>query len=121
LRTVSEELGGPIVQTILVRRIFSKFTRVHRRINERRKEVRRQKQSILLKNPPFILQSLRTNGGAVEIIGDISVHAEPVEAFLGLFSRIRSQVSEVGCQVSETRNLKSESSRQKSEFENLKP
>jgi hypothetical protein len=31
---------------------------------------------------------LRTNGGAVEIIGDVSVHAEPVEAFLGFFSRI---------------------------------
>ena len=29
-----------------------------------------------------------TNGGAVEIIGDFSVHAEPVEAFLGFFSRI---------------------------------
>jgi hypothetical protein len=31
---------------------------------------------------------LRTNGRAVEIIGDFSVHAEPVEAFLGFFSRI---------------------------------
>jgi hypothetical protein len=33
---------------------------------------------------------LRTNGGAVEIIGDVSVHAEPVEAFLGFFSRINT-------------------------------
>jgi hypothetical protein len=48
---------------------------------------------ILLRNSAFILrepQSLccpeleeGTNGGAVEIIGDSSVHAEPVEAFLG--------------------------------------
>jgi hypothetical protein len=28
-------------------------------------------------------RNLRTNGGAIEIIGDFSVHAELVEAFLG--------------------------------------
>ena len=33
-------------------------------------------------------EGLRTNGGAVEIIGVISVHAEPVEAFLGFFNRV---------------------------------
>jgi hypothetical protein len=33
-------------------------------------------------------ENLRTNGVPVEIIGDFSVHAEPVEAFLGFFSRI---------------------------------
>src|SRR5262245_43295741 len=30
----------------------------------------------------------RANGRAVEIIGNVSVHAERVEAFLGFFSRI---------------------------------
>jgi hypothetical protein len=30
-----------------------------------------------------------TNGRSVEIFGDFSVHAEPVEAFLGFFSRIQ--------------------------------
>jgi hypothetical protein len=43
---------------------------------------------ILLKKPRSSFENLRTNGGAVEIIGDFSVHAEPVEAFLGFFSRI---------------------------------
>jgi hypothetical protein len=31
---------------------------------------------------------LKTNGVSVEIIGDFSVHAESLEAFLGFFSRI---------------------------------
>jgi hypothetical protein len=44
--------------------------------------------SILLKNPRSSFENLRTNGGACEIIGDFSVHAEPVEAFLGFFSGI---------------------------------
>jgi hypothetical protein len=43
---------------------------------------------ILLKNLRSSFESLRTNGEAVEIMGDFSVHAERVEAFLGFFSRI---------------------------------
>jgi len=42
---------------------------------------------ILLKNPPIILRELRTNGGAVEIIGDFPFMLSLVEAFLGFFSR----------------------------------
>src|SRR5262245_56448438 len=34
-------------------------------------------------------ESLRTNGGG-KVIGDFSVRAEPVEAFLGFFTRINS-------------------------------
>src|SRR5215470_13252557 len=45
---------------------------------------------ILLKNLRSSFESLRTNGEAVEIMGDFSVHAERVEAFLGFFSIIRS-------------------------------
>jgi len=45
---------------------------------------------ILLKNLRSSFESLRTNGEAVEIMGDFSVHAECVEAFLGFFSIIRS-------------------------------
>ena len=45
--------------------------------------------SILLKNPPF---TLRTNGGAVEIVGDFPFMLSIVEAFLGLFGRIVVQV-----------------------------
>jgi len=37
-------------------------------------------------------ENLRTNGRPVEIIGNFSVRAEPVEAFLGFFSRIRCSV-----------------------------
>jgi len=44
--------------------------------------------SILLKNLRSSFESLRTNGEAVEVMGDFSVHAERVEAFLGFFSRI---------------------------------
>jgi hypothetical protein len=44
---------------------------------------------ILLKNRRSFFESLRTNGGALEIIEDYSVHAERVEAFLGFFSRIK--------------------------------
>src|SRR5215472_13532054 len=44
---------------------------------------------ILLKNLRSSFESLRTNGEAVEIMGDFSVHAERVEAFLGFFSIIR--------------------------------
>jgi len=43
---------------------------------------------ILLKNLRSSFESLRTNGEPVEIMGDFSVHAERVEAFLGFFSRI---------------------------------
>src|SRR5262244_4281497 len=43
---------------------------------------------ILLKNLRSSFESLRTNGEAVEIMGDFSVHAERVEAFLGFFSII---------------------------------
>jgi hypothetical protein len=43
---------------------------------------------ILLKNPPFILREPQDERRAIEIIGDFSVHAEPVEALLGFFSRI---------------------------------
>jgi hypothetical protein len=43
---------------------------------------------ILLKNPPFILREPQDERRAFEIIGDFSGHAEPVEAFLGFFSRI---------------------------------
>ena len=43
---------------------------------------------ILLKNLRSSFESLRTNGEAVEIMGDFSVHAERVEALLGFFSRI---------------------------------
>src|SRR5215471_16236143 len=45
---------------------------------------------ILLKNLRSSFESLRTNGEAVEIMGDFSVHAERVEAFLGFFSIIKS-------------------------------
>jgi hypothetical protein len=38
-------------------------------------------------------ESLRMNGREVEIIGDFSVHAEPVEAFLGFFSGIEIRVA----------------------------
>jgi hypothetical protein len=44
--------------------------------------------TILLKNLRSSFESLRTNGEAVEIMGDFSVHAERVEAFLGFFSII---------------------------------
>ena len=44
--------------------------------------------SILLKNLRSSFESLRTNGEAVKIMGDFSVHAERVEAFLGFFSII---------------------------------
>ena len=37
-------------------------------------------------------ENLRTNGRPVEIIGNFSVRAEPVEAFLGFFSRIVSRL-----------------------------
>src|SRR5215470_15950605 len=43
---------------------------------------------ILLKNLRSSFESLRPNGEAVEIMGDFSVHAERVEAFLGFFSII---------------------------------
>ena len=43
---------------------------------------------ILLKNLRSSFESLRTNGEAVEIMGDFSVHAERGEAFLGFFSII---------------------------------
>jgi hypothetical protein len=46
---------------------------------------------IMPKNPPSSFECLRTNGGAVEIIKDYSVHAEPVKAFLEFFSRIITQ------------------------------
>ena len=36
-------------------------------------------------------ESLRTNGGADEIIGDFPFMLSPVEAFLGFFSRIKKQ------------------------------
>src|SRR5262244_3884051 len=39
--------------------------------------------TILLKNLRSSFESLRTNGEPVEIMGDFSVHAERVEAFLG--------------------------------------
>jgi hypothetical protein len=42
----------------------------------------------MLKNLRSSFESLRTNGEAVEIMGDFSVHAERVEAFLGFFSII---------------------------------
>ena len=52
---------------------------------------------ILLKTPRSSFENLRarpeldegTNGGTIEIIGAVSVHAEPVEAFLGFFGGIR--------------------------------
>ena len=47
-------------------------------------------KAILLKNLRSSFESLRTNGEAVEIMGDFSVHAERVEAFLGFFSIIKS-------------------------------
>jgi hypothetical protein len=50
--------------------------------------------SILLKNLRSSFESLRTNGDAVEIMGDFSVHAERVEAFLGFFSRIELSKSD---------------------------
>jgi hypothetical protein len=40
-------------------------------------------------------ESLRTNGGAVEIIENFAVHADPVEAFSGFFSGIKSDVCEM--------------------------
>jgi len=43
---------------------------------------------ILLKNLRSSFESLRTNGEGVEVMGDFSVHAERVEAFLGFFSII---------------------------------
>jgi hypothetical protein len=54
---------------------------------------------ILLKTLRSSFESLRacpefiegTNGGAVEIIGDFSVHAEPVEAFVDSNHRIVKQ------------------------------
>jgi len=42
--------------------------------------------TILLKNLRSSFESLRTNGEAVEIMGDFSVDAERAEAFLGFFS-----------------------------------
>jgi hypothetical protein len=38
---------------------------------------------ILLKKPSESFDKLRTNGIRVEIVQEKSVHAEPVEAFLG--------------------------------------
>jgi len=43
---------------------------------------------ILLKNLRSSFESLRTNGGAVEIIRDFPFMLSLVEAFLGFFSRI---------------------------------
>ena len=51
-------------------------------------------EEILLKNLRSSFESLRTNGEAVEIMGDFSVHAERVEAFLGFFSRILEEAIE---------------------------
>ena len=44
--------------------------------------------SILLKNLRSSFESLRTNGGAGEIIGDFPFMLSLVEAFIGFFSRI---------------------------------
>jgi len=54
------------------------------------KESRQLSITILLKNLRSSFESLRTNGEAVEIVGDFSVHAERVEAFLGFFSIINN-------------------------------
>jgi len=43
---------------------------------------------ILLKNLRSSFESLRTNGGASEIIGDFPFMLSLVEAFIGFFSRI---------------------------------
>jgi hypothetical protein len=43
---------------------------------------------ILLKNLRSSFESLRTNGGALEIIGNFPFTLSYVEAFLGFFSRI---------------------------------
>jgi hypothetical protein len=43
---------------------------------------------MLLKNLRSSFESLRTNGGALEILGDFPFMLSPVEAFLGFFSRI---------------------------------
>ena len=45
---------------------------------------------ILLKNPRSSFENLRTNGGAIEIIGDFPFMLSLVEAFIGFFSRIKS-------------------------------
>jgi len=44
--------------------------------------------SILLKNPRSSFENLRTNGGAIEIIGHFPFMLSLVEAFIGFFSRI---------------------------------
>jgi hypothetical protein len=43
---------------------------------------------ILLKTPRSSFESLRTNGGVDEIIGDFPLMLSPVEAFIRFFSRI---------------------------------
>jgi hypothetical protein len=43
---------------------------------------------ILLKNPRSSFETLKTNGGAIEIIGDFPFMLSLVEAFLGFFSGI---------------------------------
>jgi hypothetical protein len=43
---------------------------------------------IPLKNPRSSFENLRTNGGAIEIIGDFPFMLSLVEAFIGFFSRI---------------------------------
>jgi len=45
---------------------------------------------ILLKNLRSSFESLRANGGAVEIIGDFPFMLSRVEAFIGFFSTIES-------------------------------
>ena len=47
---------------------------------------------ILLKNLRSSFENLRTNGGALEMIGDFPFMLSQVEAFFGFFSRILEQV-----------------------------